>query len=157
MHLASTHNSHQLLREYFHLCKSGAADKTQTALGTMELFYEWHLDNKNTCTGWPCSSSRGRMTLRGDSSGPRLNLCKMWWTIRNFVVCVLCQNLQLKDCHRLNPSAPGKIKSCLSKVICWHGASGIRPLTYSLFSFFHVFLPTKMNETTKQKNTTLEY
>lgn len=49
------------------------------------------------------------MTLRRDWSGPGLRLCKMWM-IRNFVVCVLCQNLQLKHCQRLNPSAPGKMK-----------------------------------------------
>lgn len=69
------------------------------------------------------------MTLQRDSSGLRQNLSKMW-TIRNFVVCVLCQNLQLKDCQRLNPSAPGKMKFVYPRssgdvVVQWTGVDGL--------------------------------
>lgn len=69
------------------------------------------------------------MTSQRDSSGPRLDLCKMWM-IRNFVVCVLCQNLQLKHCQQLNPSAPGKMKLVYPRpsgdvVVQWAGVAGL--------------------------------
>lgn len=73
------------------------------------------------------------MTLRRDLSGLKLTLCKMWM-IRNFVVCVLCQNLQLKHCQRLNLSAPGKMKlvyprSCSDVVV---QCTGVDRLAYDL-------------------------
>ena len=74
------------------------------------------------------------MTLGRDSSALRLNVCKMW-IMRNFVVCVLCQNLQLKDCHQLNPSAPGKLKfvypwSSGDVMVQWTSVDG---LAYELY------------------------
>lgn len=76
------------------------------------------------------------MTLQRDSSGLRLNLCKMWM-MRNFVVCVLCQNLLLKHCQRLNPSAPGKMelvypRSSGDVVVQWAAVH----MTFALFFFF---------------------
>lgn len=84
--------------------------------------------------GDPAGAEQG-WRYRGDSRGPRLNLRKMW-LIRNFVVCVLCQNLQLKHCQRLNTSAPGKRRfvypwssgDVVLQHRCWQ--SGRWPLTY---------------------------
>lgn len=71
-----------------------------------------------------------------EGSGLRLNLWKICM-IRNLVVCVPCQNLQLKHCQQLNPSAPGKMKFVFPRssgdvVVQWTGVDGLENNLYSI-------------------------
>lgn len=88
------------------------------------------------------------------------------WTIRNFVVCVLCQDLQLKHCQRLNPSAPGNTRfvgprSSGDVVLQQAGVDGLANNLRPLFPFFPplwVFLcPVKSQKWTKNDLNMLSY
>lgn len=107
-------------KKYFRLCKSRAADKTQTALGTMEQFYEWHLDNKNTCTGWPCWS-RGGMTLEGFKPTE----AEFVWDVDDKEFCCLCAlpGFTAETLSAVKPVCTWQHEVCWSKVIWWRGAS----------------------------------
>lgn len=81
------------------------------------------------------------------------------WTIRNFVVCVLCQDLQLKHCQRLNPSAPGNKRfvgprSSGDVVLQQAGVDGLANNLRPLFPFFSTlvgfFVPCKISEVNKK-------